>query len=77
MLCGIPVVASDMPGVRLPVQRTGMGRLFEARNVEKLTACLSDVLENRKNFVKSRAEIIARLGSFIDPRFNTQFFDLV
>ena len=27
MLCGTPVVASDMPGVRVPIARTGMGRL--------------------------------------------------
>jgi glycosyltransferase involved in cell wall biosynthesis len=30
MLCGLPVVASDLPGVREPVRRSGMGEIARA-----------------------------------------------
>ncbi len=32
MICGTPVVASDMPGVRQPVLQTGMGKLFALKD---------------------------------------------
>ena len=46
MLRGVPVVASDLPGMRVPVARTGMGRLFPAGNAPALAAAISDVLLN-------------------------------
>jgi glycosyltransferase involved in cell wall biosynthesis len=39
---GLPVVASDLPGVRLPVLRSGRGRLVPPRDVEALAAALLD-----------------------------------
>lgn len=46
MLRRVPVVASDLPGMRVPVARTGMGRLFEPGNPRALAAALVDVLTN-------------------------------
>ncbi len=46
MLRGVPVVASDLPGMRVPVARTGMGRLFRAGDSAELAECLADVLTN-------------------------------
>ena len=40
MLCGTPVVASDIPGAREPVRLTGMGRLVEPLDPEALAAGL-------------------------------------
>ena len=31
MSCGTPVVATDLPGVRMPVKMTGMGRIVPPR----------------------------------------------
>ena len=39
---GLPVVASDLPGVRLPVLQTGQGVLVPARDVGRLAAALAD-----------------------------------
>lgn len=44
MLCGTPVVASDMPGVREVVARTGFGRLARRGDPEDIAAKLLDLL---------------------------------
>lgn len=46
MLRRVPVVASDLPGMRVPVERTGMGRLFSPGDPAALAAAVIDVLEN-------------------------------
>jgi glycosyltransferase involved in cell wall biosynthesis len=46
MLCGTPVVASDLPGVREPITVTGYGRLATPGNVNDLASQLIDVLAN-------------------------------
>lgn len=46
MLRRVPVVASDLPGMRVPVARTGMGRLFQAGDSKALASALVDVLTN-------------------------------
>jgi len=44
--CGTPVIASDLPGVRVPVTKTGMGRIVPAANSEELARSIIAVLEN-------------------------------
>lgn len=39
---GLPIVASDLPGVRQPVKESGRGVLVPARDIEGLAAALSD-----------------------------------
>lgn len=50
MACGAPVVASDLPGVRVPVQETGMGRLVPPADVEGLAQAIIAILENPANY---------------------------
>ena len=57
MLCGTPVVASDLPGVRLPVLRTGMGRLVPPADEAALADALVEVLGNRARFVRVPEEV--------------------
>ena len=45
MLCGTPVVAADLPGVRQPVLTTGMGRLVPVRDADALASAVLDVLD--------------------------------
>jgi len=59
MLCGTPVVATDIPGGRVPVQVTKMGRLVRAQDEQALAEGLIEVLTNREQYVKSRDEIEA------------------
>jgi len=58
MLCGTPVVMTDIPGGRVPVTVTGMGKLAQAGDWESIGAAVLDVLSNPDRYVKSR-ELIA------------------
>lgn len=42
---GTPIIASDLPGVRQPVQRTGMGVIVPIRNAEALASGILKVLK--------------------------------
>jgi len=57
MLCGTPVIASNLPGVRIPVKSTGMGRIVPPGDAEALAQAVVEVVSNEKLFLRSRAEI--------------------
>ncbi len=57
MLCGTPVVASDLPGVREPVRATGMGELARAGDPSALASAIVKVLEDRINYVKPHEQV--------------------
>jgi glycosyltransferase involved in cell wall biosynthesis len=59
MLAGTPVVATDLPGVREPVHRTGMGRIVPRRDPEALARALIDVIRGGDRYKRSRQEIAA------------------
>jgi len=46
MLCGTPVVASDMPGVREVIRKTGYGRLARVCDPQDIAAKMIDVLDD-------------------------------
>jgi glycosyltransferase involved in cell wall biosynthesis len=57
MLSGTPVVATNLPGVRVPVQKTGMGHIVAPRDAAALAEAVVDVIQNRQSYVKAREEI--------------------
>lgn len=57
MLCGTPVVCSDLPGVRVAVQTTGMGSVVPPGDAPALAAAILDVCDHRARYVKPRAFI--------------------
>ena len=61
-LCGTPSVASDLPGVRIPTQITGMGRTVPPRDARLLAEAVCEVLEQRERFVRPRAAIAAQFS---------------
>ncbi len=50
MLSGIPCVASALPGVRMPVQMHGMGRIAAIGDSASLAQCILDVLGHPARF---------------------------
>ncbi|MEI6327207.1 MAG: glycosyltransferase family 4 protein [Candidatus Roizmanbacteria bacterium] len=50
MKCGIPVVVSDLPGVRVPVKLTGMGLVVQPRNEKLLAQAITEILKNRDKY---------------------------
>ncbi len=59
MLCGTPVVATDIPGARVPVRATGMGVLVPPRDAGALARGIVTALDERARLVRPRAEIEA------------------
>lgn len=57
MLSGTPVVATNIPGAREVVRVTGMGRLVTPDDPQALAQGLSEVLQNRDAYLKTRARI--------------------
>ncbi len=57
MLAGTPVVMTDIPGGRVPVTVTGMGRLAEAGNPDSIGEAIVTVLDDHDSYVKSYEEI--------------------
>jgi glycosyltransferase involved in cell wall biosynthesis len=50
MMCGTPVVASNLPGVRQPVLTTGMGKIVPLRDPEALGTAILEVLDDPASF---------------------------
>lgn len=47
MICGTPVVSTDLPGIRQPVQSTGMGQIVPMKNADALADAIIQELETR------------------------------
>ncbi len=59
MLCGTPTVATDIPGLRVPIRLTQMGRLVQPQDERALADGIVEVLRHRDEYIKSREEIAA------------------
>ncbi len=57
MLCGTPVVASNLPGVRQPVRMTGMGEVTPIGDGVALADAVTRILTNKSHYVRPRDEI--------------------
>lgn len=57
MLCGTPMVMTDIPGGRVPVTVTGMGKLAQKGSAESIGKALVEVIANRDHYVRPRAVI--------------------
>jgi glycosyltransferase involved in cell wall biosynthesis len=62
MICGTPVVASDLPGIRQPVLDTKMGKLVPPRNPEALAEAIISVLNEGDRYHGDAAEIAMRFS---------------
>jgi glycosyltransferase involved in cell wall biosynthesis len=56
-MCGTPVVATDLPGVRQPVTMTGMGEIVPAADAEALAAGIVKVLTAPQQYIRPPAAI--------------------
>lgn len=50
MLQGAPVVASNLPGVRVPIQLTKMGITVAPGNAKEITSAIQYILKSKKKF---------------------------
>ncbi|MBW4720778.1 glycosyltransferase family 4 protein [Saccharothrix sp. SC076] len=56
MLAGVPVLASDLPGVRIPVTETGFGKIVKPRDVAGITAALTGLRDDRPDSAEGAAK---------------------
>jgi glycosyltransferase involved in cell wall biosynthesis len=63
MLCGTPVGASNLPGVRQPVTVTGMGRVVPIKDAAALADAVLAVLQHPEQYRRPRVEIAARYST--------------
>jgi glycosyltransferase involved in cell wall biosynthesis len=63
MLRGVPVVASDLPGVRQPARMTGMGEIAPIGDSEGLARQILKVVESPERYRRPREEIRAMFSS--------------
>ncbi len=57
-MCGTPVVATDLPGVRQPVRMTGMGEIVPVANAPALAAGIIKVLKARERYIRDHDAIL-------------------
>ena len=59
MLCGTPVVMTDIPGGRVAVTKTGMGKLAKRGDWKSIGETIIDVLDEPAEYTKPREYIAA------------------
>jgi len=62
MMNGIPCTTSDLPGVRQPVLRHGMGRIFPIGDSDGLADALLEVLAHKEEYITNKSSF-----SIYDP----------
>lgn len=50
LLCGTPIIASDLPGIRVPVQTTGSGLIVPSGNALELARAIIDLLNSPQDY---------------------------
>lgn len=63
MMSGVPVVASNLPGVRQPVLTSGMGEIAAIGDSADLARGILKVLENRESYQRDPEEIRAKYSA--------------
>ena len=66
MAAGVPVLASDLPGMSTIVRETGCGRLVDPARTDQIAAALRDMLEHPAD----RAAMGSRALDAVRDRYN-------
>jgi glycosyltransferase involved in cell wall biosynthesis len=57
MINGVPAVASNLPGVRQPVEMTGMGEIAAVGDAHDLARAIVKILENKNSYIRPPEDI--------------------
>jgi len=73
MLAGTPVIASDLPGVRIPIQLTKMGIIVEPKNPKQIAQAILEILKNKNKF--SNDKLIKNAQDIFDINKVYKFYE--
>ncbi len=73
MIAGTPIVASNLPGVRIPIRLTKMGLVVEPKNSEKLSQVILEVLKNKNKY--SNKILVNNAKKIFDIKKVYKFYD--
>ena len=71
MISGTPAVGSDLPGVRVPVRITGMGKIVPPGDAKALGAAMVEILDHKDRFVGNISELAHRFS----PQTNAENYE--
>jgi glycosyltransferase involved in cell wall biosynthesis len=74
MTCGTPAVASDLPGVRCPVQETGMGLVVPPRDPRSLAKAIVEILDRPEQFHGDTVAVRSKYSTRSVARFYEALF---
>jgi glycosyltransferase involved in cell wall biosynthesis len=78
MSCGTPVVASDIPGVRVPIRLTSMGRIVPPANPGALAQALVDILDSPKEYIHQTDSLLEQsTPDYVAREYERIFQDLI
>ncbi len=69
MLCGVPVVTSDLYGVREVVHLSKMGIVVPVKDTQALAEAIVRIVQDKKHFIQSKKTIVELFS--IDKTFNS------
>lgn len=73
MLSGTPVIASDLPGVRIPIKLTKMGIITNPKDVEQLSRAIKEILINKNKY--SNQDLVKKAEKIFDTKKTYYFYD--
>lgn len=73
MLAGTPVVASNLPGVRMPIKMTKMGLIIEPKNSIQLLHAIKSILINKDKFTNYK--LIKNAKNIFDAKKVYKFYE--
>ena len=77
-LCGVSTIASDLPGVRVPTQMTGMGFTVEPGDSDKLGEGILRLLDENDRYHMRKDEIYAQFApSLVAEQYESLFRKLL
>jgi len=78
MICETPVVASNLPGVRQPIQITGMGKVVPLRDSEAIAEAIIEILRSPQSFTADPDKIEQEFSPMLTAkRYEELFLELL
>ena len=73
MISGTPVIASNLPGVRMPIRMTKMGIITEPKNTEQISQAILSILKNKSKFTNDK--LVKNAQRIFDIKKVYKFYD--